>query len=125
MKKNKLTSILLSLAVAFGMWLYVVSTVSQEHEDTFFNVPVVFVGESALADNDLMITSNTESKVSVTISGNRSELSKINSGNIMAKVDVSNIEEEGVQIPLTYKVTYPGDVAENSLVVESKNPQYV
>ena len=125
MQKNKMTSILLSLVIAFGMWLYVVTTVSQEHEDTYFNVPVVLTGESVLTENDLMITSDKDFKVSLTISGNRSELSKINSGNITVTADVKGIEEEGENIPLTYKVSYPGDVAENSLVVESRNPQYV
>ena len=123
--KSKFTSILLSVAVAFGMWLYVTSTVSQGHEDTFYNVPVVLSGETALAEKGFMITSGTDFKVSVTISGNRSELSKINSSNITARADVSTIEEAGEQIPLTYKVSYPGDVAENSLVVESKNPQQI
>ena len=125
MKKNKATSILLSVVIAFGMWLYVVSTISQEHEDTFYNIPVVLTGESVLAENDFMITSNTDFKVALTISGNRSELSKINSGNITVKADVSNIKEAGERIPLAYTVTYPGDVAENSLLVEVKNPQYV
>lgn len=125
MNKNKATSILLSLVIAFGMWLYVVSTVSQEHEDTYSNVPVILSGESVLTENDLMITSDKDFKVNLTISGNRSELSKINSGNITVRADVSGIEEAGERIPLTYKVSYPGDVAENSLRVESKNPQYV
>ena len=123
--KSKLTSILLSVAIAFGMWLYVVSTVSQEHEDTFYNIPVVITGEASLAEKELMLTSDTDYKVSLTISGNRSELSKINSGNISVKAEVANIEEAGERIPLTYKVTYPGDVMENSLNVTSKNPQYV
>ena len=123
--KSKLTSILLSVAIAFGMWLYVVSTVSQEHEDTFYNIPVVITGEASLAEKELMLTSDTDYKVSLTISGNRSELSKINSGNITVKAEVANIEEAGEGIPLTYKVTYPGDVMENSLKVTSKNPQYV
>lgn len=123
--KSKFTSILLSVAIAFGMWLYVVSTVSQEHEDTFYNIPVVLTGESALAEDGFMITSDTDFKVALTISGNRSELSKINSGNITLRAEVSTIEEAGERIPLNYKVSYPGDVAENSLVVESKNPQYV
>lgn len=125
MKKNKATSILLSLTIAFGMWLYVVSTVSQEHEDTFYGVPVVLSGESVLAEKEYMITSDKNFKVNLTISGNRSELSKINSGNITVRADVSGIEEAGEQIPMTYKVSFPGDVAENSLRVESKNPQYV
>ena len=123
--KSKLTSILLSVAIAFGMWLYVVSTVSQEHEDTFYNIPVVLTGESALVEDGFMITSDTDFKVALTISGNRSELSKINSGNITLRADVSAIEEAGENIPLTYKVSFPGDVAENSLRVETKNPQYV
>ena len=123
--KSKLTSILLSVAIAFGMWLYVVSTVSQEHEDTFYNIPVVITGEASLAEKELMLTSDMDYKVSLTISGNRSELSKINSGNISVKAEVANIEEAGERIPLTYKVTYPGDVMENSLNVTSKNPQYV
>jgi len=123
--KSKMASILLSVAIAFGMWLYVVSTISQEHEDTFYNIPVVITGESALAEKEFMLTSGTDFKVNVTISGNRSELSKINSSNITVRADVSNIEEAGERIPLTYKVSYPGDVAENSLVVENKNPQYV
>ena len=125
MQKSKITSILLSLAVAFGMWLYVVTTVSQEHEDTFYNIPVVLTGETVLAENDLMITSTKDSRVSLTISGNRSELSKVNSGNITLRADVGAIEEPGQRIPLTYKVSYPGDVAENALRVESKNPQYI
>lgn len=125
MKKNKLTSILLSAAIAFGMWLYVVSTVSQEHEDTFYNIPVVLTAESVLAENDLMITSSTDFKVALTISGNRSDLSKVNSGNITLRADLSSITEAGERIPLTYKVGFPGDVAENALRVESKNPMYV
>lgn len=125
MKKSKVTSLLLSVAIAFGMWLYVVSTVSQEHEDTFYNVPVVFTGEAALAEKEFMITSGTDFKVSLTISGNRSELSKLNSANLSVRADVSNIDEAGEQIPLSYKAAFPSDVAENSLLVETKNPQYV
>ena len=34
MKRNKLYSVLLSVAIAFGLWLYVVSYVSTDFDDT-------------------------------------------------------------------------------------------
>ena len=56
MKKSKITSMLLSLVIAFGLWLYVVTNVSQEAEYTIYNVPLIMEGESVLNDNNLMIT---------------------------------------------------------------------
>lgn len=122
MKRNKLYSILLSVVVAFGLWLYVVSNVSQEDEDTFYNIPVVMEGEAVLADRNLMITSVSNQTVSLKLSGARSDLSKVNSSNITVKLDLSKIYEPGEKIGLTYTISYPGDVPSNAFVVESKNP---
>lgn len=122
MKKNKLYSILLSVVVAFGLWLYVVSNVSQEDEDTFYNIPVVMEGEAVLADRNLMITSVSNQTVSLKLSGARSDLSKVNSSNITVKLDLSKIYEPGEKIGLSYSISYPGDVPSNAFVVESKNP---
>ena len=40
MARNKLYSMLLSLVVAFGLWLYVKNNVSIEDNNTFYNIPV-------------------------------------------------------------------------------------
>ena len=48
MMKSKVTSVLLSLLIAFGLWLYVVTNVSQEADVTIYNVPVVLEGETLL-----------------------------------------------------------------------------
>ena len=56
MMKSKLTSMLLSVLIAFGLWLYVVTNVSQEAEYTIYNVPVVMEGEALLNEKNLMIT---------------------------------------------------------------------
>ena len=126
MKRNKLYSILLSLAVAFGLWLYVVNTVSQEDDRTYYNVPVVMEGESILNEDNLMITSRSTSSVSVHLSGGRGELNKItNSNGLTARVDLSKIKEAGEDIPLTYTVVYPSNVNSSALTEESRNPQYV
>ena len=104
MQRNKLYSVLLSVAIAFGLWLYVVSNVSETDDNTFYNIPVVMEGESVLTERNLMITSKSASTVSLNISGARNDLNKINSGNITVKVDLSSITEPGEKIPLTYKV---------------------
>ena len=120
--KNKLTSFLLSVAVAFGLWLYVTTTVSQEATLTIYNIPVVMEGESILSERNLMITAESSQDVDLTLSGKRSDLIKVNSNNITLKVDLTKIYEAGSKIPLNYSITYPGDVASNAFVVENKNP---
>ena len=40
--RNKILSGLLSLVIAFGLWLYVITYVSPGSEETYYNIPVVF-----------------------------------------------------------------------------------
>ena len=96
MRKNKLGSLLLSLFIAFGLWEYVVSYISPQDDNTFYNVPVVMEGESVLREKNLMITSKSSETVSLHLSGTRNDLNKLNSGNINVRVDLSSIEEPGV-----------------------------
>ena len=98
--KNKLTSFLLSVVVAFGLWLYVTTTVSQEATLTIYNIPVVMEGESILSERNLMITEESSQDVDLTLSGKRSDLIKVNSNNITLKVDLTKIYEAGSKIPL-------------------------
>ena len=59
MRKSKLYSVVLSLLISFGLWLYVVNNVSQEMEATFYNIPVVLQGEPMLESYGLMnVTEN-------------------------------------------------------------------
>jgi len=122
MKKSKLTSMLLSVLIAFGLWLYVVTNVSQEAVYTINNVPVVLEGETVLNENNLMITSLSADDVDLTLSGNRSDLAKVNSGNIVLKVDLTKVYEPGEKIALTPNITYPSDVPYNALTVENRHP---
>ena len=125
MRRTKLYSLLLSIFVAFGLWLYVVTNVSQGDDKTFYNVPVVMEGESVLNERNLMITSVSTKNVSMHLSGTRSNLNKINSGNITVKVDLSSIREPGDNIALSYTPTYPGDVPSNAFVMESQSPSRI
>lgn len=122
MKKSKLYSILLSILIAFGLWMYVVTNVSQEDDNTFYNIPVVMTGETVLAEKNLMITSVSSNTVSLNLSGSRSDLNKVDNSNIIVKADLSSIDEPGDNIYLDYKISYAADVPNNAFTVEQKNP---
>jgi len=125
MRNNKLYSILLSVIVSFGLWLYVVNNVSVEDEITFYDIPVVLEREATLAENNLIITGQSTQSISLTLSGARNDLNKVNRGNITVKVDVSKINEPGEKIGLKPTITYPPDVPNNAFVEEARSTSYI
>lgn len=125
MRRNKLYSLILSVVIAFGLWLYVVNNVSQEDEATISGIPVVLEGEAMLNERNLMLTKVHTPTVSLRLSGARSELGKVNAGNIIVRADLSKVDEPGDRKDIRYTISYPGDVPSNAFVVESKNPANV
>ena len=125
MMKNKFASVLLSLVIAFGLWLYVVNNVSQEAEYTIYNVPVVMEGESLLEEKNLMITHISADDVDLTLSGSRSDLAKVNSSNMALRVNLSNISEPAEKRALTYTPVYPSNVPTNALAIEKQHPSSI
>ena len=121
MTKNKIYSAVLSVLIAFGLWLYVVNNISVMDTIPFYNVPVVMEGESVLNERNLMVTAVSSKTVSLELSGARSELNKVDSGEIYVKVDLSNIDVPG-EHRLSYSPSYPSDVAKNALTMETQNP---
>lgn len=126
MKRNILTG-LLSLAIAFGLWLYVVTVVSPNSDNTYRDVQVVLQGESVLEERGLMIITQQIPGVDLRLEGNRSELQKLNNSNISVTVDVSKITEPGDHM-LTISpnnIRLPGDVSSNAITVASRNPDQI
>jgi len=112
--------------VAFVLWLYVFTNVSQKDDMTFYNIPVVMEGESVLNnERNLMVTGVSTNTVSLNLSGARSDLKKVNSGNITVKANLSGIYEPGERIALSYDISFPGDVPEGAFVVEHKSPSNI
>lgn len=111
--KSKILSILVSAVVAFALWLYVVTVVSPGSEETYYNVQVVLQNENILEERGLMITSDLE-PVDLTLSGNRTDLNKLDPGNIQVLVNAATIEAAGTH-QLEYSVSYPGTVNGNDI----------
>lgn len=122
--KKKFWYIPLSVVIAVGLWLYVVTVVNPEYEDTFYNIPVVLENEDVLISNGLMLIGDEEPKVTLRLSGNRTDVSKLNSSNITLIADLSKISSPGEQT-LSYRIVYPGDVPNNSFTITSQVPQQI
>lgn len=124
MRRNKISSFLLSLVIAFGLWLYVVTTVSTEGDTTIYDIPVQFESETALEQRGLMITSGTDAAIDLRLSGARTHLNKLTNSNITVKVDLSRIYDPGVH-QVSYDIIYPGDVPSNAVTEQNKNPDAI
>ena len=120
--KSKMGPLLLSIVVAIGLWMYVITTVSPNSKTTISNVEVDFEGESWLLENrNLMITDGMDTTVDLELSGNRSDLNKLNRSNITLKVDLTKIYEAG-ETELSFTPGYPSDVSPSAITVDSRNP---
>ena len=121
MKNNKLLMALLSFAIAFGLWLYVINYVSLDSEDSFYNIPVNFTGESMLQERDLMITDGRGATVSLRLSGKRSDLMELESSNITIEADLSSLDK-GNRVEVAYSIRYPGGIPNSAIKVLSQEP---
>lgn len=117
--KNKVLAILLSVAIAFGLWLYVITVVNPESEKTYYEIPVVLQNKEILAERGLMVVSEVPS-VTLVLKGNRTTLNDLNEANINVITNVANIENPGTH-RLTYNIAYPGNVSGNEISVQSSS----
>ena len=119
--KRKVLYMLVSLVIAFSLWAYVVTIVSPESEATFYNVPVVLNNETVLNEKGLMNITQKPPTLTLVLSGNRRDLSKLKSSVITVLADLARINEEGTQ-NLNYSISFPGEIAMNIL---EQSPAYI
>lgn len=106
---KKLVTAAIALVVSFALWMYVVMVIGPEYSDTFRNVEVKLVNESALEKNSLMILGDRDFTVDLEITGNRSELNKLSASNITVELDLSTILEPN-KTTYRYEVYLPDSV---------------
>lgn len=121
-KESKWTYAILSVLVAFIMWMYVGSDLNVETTVDLYNVPVVFEGEESLADRMLMITQGGDQTVNLKLRVNRSALFKFNTSTVSVVVDVSKIEEPK-EYTTTYRLVTPNTVSSSSVTDLTENKE--
>lgn len=108
--KTKIGRALLSLVIAFGLWLYVVTVVDPEAVQTYYNVPVVMDGGSILESRGLILISSSDIFLDLELSGNRTDLNQLSKDNITVLADLSGITTAG-EHTVRYNISYPGSIA--------------
>lgn len=121
--KSKFGTVLLAVAIAFGLWMYVITYVSTDHEQTIYNIPVALEGKSMLSDRGFMLLSDEDYRVNIRVSGSRQDVSKINASNLQLVADLTGIYEAG-EHNLTYNIIYPGDVPTGAVSAQ-KDPDRI
>ncbi len=122
--KNRMLHAVLALLVAVVIWGYVITVENPEGSEIYYNIPVVLDGETLLAERGFMITEGMDQTVTLKVSGNRSDLAKINKSNITIIADLTRVYTGGKN-KLTFDVRFPGDVADNALTIQSRDPDVV
>jgi YbbR domain-containing protein len=122
--KKKLLMGLLSLVLSFALWLYVITVVSPGSDDTFYDIPVIFTGESTLTERELIITDVLTEDVTLRLEGNRSDLVLLDRSNIEVIADLSRINMAGTH-RLRFDVYYPGTVSDGAFKILNQEPSEV
>lgn len=118
--------ILISVLVAIAIWIYVDSSGNggSAYETTVSveNIPVEFYGEDTyLADKGLMLLDDTESTVSVEVSGSKTALMKLDVSAIRVRADVSDITSTGTQ-SISWRVIFPTSFDSSNVTYKPKKP---
>lgn len=121
---KKILYALLATVFAVGIWLYVITTVNPEWEETYYNISVALENEEILLDRGYMLVQDEDPKVTLRLSGNRTDLMKLNSGNITLIADLSKIYSAGEQT-IGYTIIYPGHVPSNAFEIVSQSPNQI
>ena len=122
--KNKILTLLLSLVISFGLWLYVVTVVSPETEGVIENISVTLNGTAYLDARELMVVSSDQITMDLTLRGNRADLKHLNNENITVLADLTKIDGPGTY-ELSYSIFYPGSIQSGNLEEIRKEPQKI
>ena len=105
--KTKVLTILASAVVAFGLWFYVISVEHTQTDRVIRDVEVTMVGEETLERLGLMITSDMDKKVDLTLVGNRRVLGSLKKSDIEVSVDLTEFYLPGEK-KIKYEVSFHG-----------------
>lgn len=119
--RNKPWALVLSVVIAFSLWLYVITVISPGSEKTYYDIPAVLQNENVLTERGLMITSIEDSTVTLQLEGNRTDLNKLNESNINILANVSGIMAPGTHL-IRYDINYPGNIPNNAVTTQNKSP---
>lgn len=122
---SKVFRVVISVVAAFLIWMYITSTQEEEITLEFNNVQVVFSGAETMQESKGFVVTdvNTES-VTVWITGTRQNIGKLESSDLKAVIDLSQVTKTGNNL-FRYDIEYPDSVDASSVKVENSYPENI
>lgn len=117
-KRNNIMIRVASVVIAIIMWSYVMSEVNPPTTQEFTDIEVEYLNTGFLAESDLVIMEPKEAKVTVKLSGRRSDVREIKPSDIIVQADLWGSSEGTNRISV--EVIPPDNVS-----VESVSPGYI
>ncbi|MBR5614832.1 MAG: hypothetical protein IKW64_06015 [Clostridia bacterium] len=101
---------LISFVVAVLLWFYIIAVVDPSVDITVKDIPVRFTNQNLLAERGLCLVNESKTTVELKIRGSRKKIANIESKNIYANADLSNITKTGTfSIPIAISIPYEYD----------------
>lgn len=117
--------VIISILLAFILWIYVGKEANPIRTSTLSNVQVVFSGLEKLEERGLMISEGSDQSISLRIRARSDVWSRLSQGDTTVTVDVSGITEPGEQsISITSRnISYPRSItAYDSIELQYTSP---
>ena len=110
--------ILVSVLLAFALWIYVGKEANPITTGTVRSVQVVFSGLEVLEERGLMISQGANQTVNLNIQARRDVFNRLSQGDVTVNIDVSGITEPGEQsIPITTRIiSYPRSITSTDAI---------
>lgn len=104
LNKNDISIKILSLLIAIMIWSYVMGIENPEITSYHRGISVKAKGEEVLNGKGLVLEKPFNAEVSVKLSATKTELSNIKTKNIVAEVDLSNLESGESRVPVNVSI---------------------
>lgn len=123
--ESKWFNILLSISLAFLLWMYVQAELDPTDDTWVYNVPVEITGSSVLNRQGLTISGLSVEEVDIHVEAPTSDINDLlrNRKDISVVVDVSKCTEG--ENKLTFDVVYPNNVNGDSIVTTNRRPESI
>ncbi len=123
--ESKAVMVVLSLAIALVLWLYVTGTEGVTVEKEFRNIKVNYTGTEELAESSgLLVTGSDVDTINLTVTGLRRDIAQLSDRNLSVSVNLSSVKSEGYYT-LAYEVNYPNGVIADNFTSVHGSPETV
>lgn len=120
-KANKIFSVILSLFLAVIFWIYVDDSQGSIISGEFTNVPIDFIGaEDTLPSRGLMLANGGDVSLDLKLSGPRTVISDLRSGDVRAQVNLTDINAAG-SYSRGWTLVLPENVDRSAITVERQS----